>query len=719
MSTSPFPDIARVDAFDKVRGRTAYSADMQFPGLLHAMTVPATINKGAVTSIDITAAIAVPGVVRVLTPSDTPPSPPPASGPPPPAMLTTAIAFRGQPIALVIAQTLEAAIEGAEAVRATYAPEPFVVRIDEADKPREDVKSPTFGDADAAFKAATTVIEQAYTTNANHHNPMELLSTTAVWSNGRLTIYEGTQTSSAIKGTVAQNLKVDRSAVDVVSSHIGGGFGQRGEVPRHTAIVAHAARLTGRPVKLVMPRQQIFHAVRFRPEVRHTVRLGAGADGVMVAAHYDCLQQNSRAGRYNADWYHAGPCKVYAIRNYRGTSGNVRLDTQAPGQMRAPYEHPSSFAFESAVDELAHALGRDPVELRLINDTTIDHSTGNRLTSRFLNECLTRGAERFGWAKRQHQPGSMKDLDGTRIGWGVGAGIYQSAMHPAIATLRIGADGTTRYASAGHEMGQGMRTAIAQVLLAGLRIDPNQLSILIGDTTVAPQHSTAGSWGTASTVPIAVAAAERMTKALAELLDGRDVPGNMHEQLARARRPFLEVEVSMTAPGQGPADLEKLRAGAFAVAGLHGTYPDFTALSYIAHFVEVRIATRIPRIRVSRVVSVADCGRVISPRTARSQVAGGVVWALGGALREMSEVDPRYGGWLNADIAEYHVPVNADIGDIDVSFIDEPDFNANSAGVKGVGELAMVGLAAGIANAVFHATGRRLRTLPMRIEQLL
>lgn len=720
MSVLPFPDIARVDALDKVRGRTTYSADMPLPGLLHAMTVPSTVAKGMLTALEIETAKAVPGVVRILTPADTPmpPSGPPGS-PPPPPMLVPRIEYRGQPIALVVAETVEAAVEGAEAVRATYAAAPFVVRFEDADAPRENTDSPTFGDADGAFADATTKFEAVYVTTANHHNPMELLSTIAVWSGRRLTIYEGTQGAGNLKNTVAQLLQISRDDVDVVSPQMGGGFGQRGEMSRHTAIVAQAARLTGRPVKFVMPRSQIFHNSRFRPQVRHTIKLGADAEGKMVSAHYDCLQQNSRNGRYRSDWYHAGPSKVYGIRNYRGTSGDLRLDTYGPAQMRAPYEHPSAFAFESAVDELAFALGRDPVAFRLAHDTSIDPSNGNPLTSRLLNQCLTRGATLFGWAGRPVAPRSMIAADGTLIGWGVGAGVYQAAMHPAIATLRISADGTTRYASAGHEMGQGMRTAIAQVLLTGLRIDPDRLNIVIGDTSAAIQHSTAGSWGTASSVPIAVAATEKMTAAMNELLDGRQVLGNMHEQLARIRRPYLEVDVSMVAPGQGPEHLARLRAGGFAVAGLHGTYPKFTALSYIAHFMEVRVDARTGRIRVPRVVSVADCGRVISPRTARSQVQGGVVWALGAALHEISETDPRYGGWLNADIAEYHVPVNADIGDIAVEFIDEPDFQANSAGVKGIGEIAMVGAAAALANGIFHATGTRLRTLPVRAEHVL
>lgn len=719
MTASPMPSLARVDAAAKVCGRIAFAADIQLPRMLHAMTVPATIARGTLSTLDIAAALAVRGVVRVLTPEDTPMPPARAGGPPPPPMLEREIAWRGQPIALVVAETPEAATEGAEAVRPTYAALPFSVGFDDPGGIRRNTEAPAVGDADAAFASAAATIDATYITTANHHNPIELLATVAVWSGGRLTIYEGTQNAARVKHDVAQLMRIDAAQVDVISHHIGGGFGQRGEVQRQTAIVAMASRLTGRPVKLVMPREQIFHNTRFRPAVRHRVRLGADAGGQIISAHYDSLQQNSRRGGYRADWYHAGPSRSYAIAHYRGTSGDIRLDTQTPGQMRAPYEHPAAFAFESAVDELAHALGHDPVALRIANDTRIDPINGKRMTGRFLVECLACGSDLFGWSQRQAAPRSMIAADGTLVGWGVAAGTYQAAMHPAVARLRIWANGTTRYAATGHEMGQGMSTAIAQVLLARLRINPARLGITLGDTTAAPQHGTAGSWGTASSVPVATAAAARMIAAFDELLDGRVIAGDMHEQLARIRRPFLDVEVGLAPPGQGAEHIERMRAGGMAIAGLHGLYPDFTAMSHIAHFVEVRVDPRLGRVRVPRVVSVVDCGRVISPRTARSQVLGGVIWGIGASLRETSETDARYGGWLNADLAEYHVPVNADIGEIDVSFIDEPDFDCNASGVKGVGEIAMVGVAAALANAIFHATGRRLRRLPIRIEDLL
>jgi xanthine dehydrogenase YagR molybdenum-binding subunit len=290
-------------------------------------------------------------------------------------------------------------------------------------------------------------------------------------------------------------------------------------------------------------------------------------------------------------------------------------------------------------------------------------------------------------------------------------------MVPAVATLRIGANGRTRYAASGHEMGQGIRTAIAAALLDGLEIDPDRLEIVIGDTEAAPQHMTAGSWGSAGAVPAAIKAAARMRQAMDELLDGRRVSGNLHQRLAAVRRPFLQIEVEELGPGQGPEALQSLRRGAYAVAGPE--YPGFTTMSYIAHFAEVRIEPRTRRIRVPRVVSIADCGRVISPRTAASQVRGGVVWGIGAVLREATEIDPRYGGYLNNDLADYVVAVNADIGGIEVGFIDRPDPLANSAGLKGLGEVAMVGVSPAIANAVFHATGRRLRHMPIRVEDLL
>lgn len=717
MSTASFPNRPRVDARDKVRGATLFPGDVPVRRALYAMTVPSRIAKGTMTALDASAAMRVPGVVRVLGPEDFPPSVS-ENWPPTPPTLEWQIAYRGQPVALVVAETLEAAIEGAEAVQPTYKSEAFAAVMDSQGSSRDSADDLTFGNAEEALRGATVTIDASYSSPTQHHNPIELLATTAIWEDGRLTIHECTQDSAGTKGATARALRLDPAIVDVKSAYIGGGFGQKGGMgQRQTALIAQAAILLGRPVKIVTPRGQIFHLATYRPNSRHRVRLGASADGKLIAALYDAEQEQSRNGFFPSANYHEAPCRLYGIKNYRGTAADIRLDRQHPGWMRAPHPQAACFAFESAVDELAYKLGRDPVALRLANDGRIDPRTGHPYSSRFLNECLDEGARRFGWSRRTPEPRSMTASDGSLVGWGVACGAYPSMMVAAVATLRIGADGRTRFAVSGHEMGQGIRTAIAAVLLEGLDIDPDRLEIAIGDTTAAPQHMTAGSWGTAGVVPAAAKAVARMRKAIADLLAGRRIAGNLHRQLATVRRPFLQIEVSELAPGQGPEALQSLRQGGFAVAGPE--YTNFTTMSYIAHFVEVRIEPNTPRIRVPRVVSIADCGRVISPRTAASQVRGGVVWAFSAALREATEIDPRYGGYLNSDLADYVVAVNADIGEIDVGFIDQPDPLANSIGLKGLGEVAMVGASPAIANAIFHATGRRLRDMPIRIEHLL
>lgn len=720
MSAPQFPDRPRVDARDKVCGTTAYAADRQFPRLLHAMTVPSRIAKGRLTAISSDAAMRVPGVVRVLTSRDF--SAPRARGddghgPPPPPPLNTTIAYRGQPVALVLAETLEAAIEGAAAVRPTFTTEPFSPVMESPNAAREPAEEVRFGNAASALANAAVVIDATYASPTQHHNPIELLATTAIWSGGRLTIHECSQGTSSVRRTLAEALRLDPSVIDVYSPTIGGGFGQK-DAQRHTALVARAAMLTGRPVKLVVPRDQIFHVAVYRPASCHRIRLGADASGKMTAIRYDAEHEQARIGQiFPADGYHEPGARMYGIENYLGTSAEIMLDRNTPGYMRGTYPQPACFAIESAVDELAYRLGRDPVELRLANDTRMDPRTGKPLSSRFLNECLREGARRFNWSRRSSEPASMTKPDGTQVGWGVASGIYPSNVSPAIATLRVGADGTTRFAISGHEMGQGMLTAIATTLLQGLDIDPSRLDIALGDTRTAPQHTTGGSWGTASVVPVAVAAAGRMRAAVLELLSGRQVPGNLHRQLAVVRRPYLQVQVSRLAPGQKAEVLDTLGDGEHSSAGPE--YPDFTSMSYSAHFVEVHVEPGTRRVRVPRVVSMADCGRVISPRTAASQVYGGVIWGISHALREATEIDPRYGGYLNSDLADYVVAVNADIGEIEVGFVDKPDPVANPVGLKGLGQVTMVGVSAAIANAIYHATGRRIRHMPIRVEDLL
>jgi xanthine dehydrogenase YagR molybdenum-binding subunit len=732
MSDAPFPNAPRIDARDKVRGAAIFGADDARPGMVHAALAVATVGRGRILSLDTRAAKQVPGVLLVLTHED-------LGGVKSAGfimgggygfqgfqpMLSSAIAYRGQPIALVAADTLEVAIEAAALVEATYAAEPISVTLDapgtetinQADTPLKNfIPEVIAGDADKAFAEAPVKIDATFTCPPQHQNPIELIATVAEWRDDKLIIHEGTQNAEAIRHGLAVALGLAPEGVEVISPFAGGGFGQKNSLQMQTVLAAVAAQRLGRPVKLVVPRAQVFHDASFRAASRHRIRLGADPSGKMVAAIHEVAAQTSRHDLFPGE-YTATSSRLHGFEHFRGRELLVRTDVQTPGYMRAPFEHQACFAMESCVDELAYKIGQDPVALRLANDTATDPISKKPLSSRYLAECLKRGAEHFGWGKRTMAPESMRADDGSFIGWGVAAGAYPCLTVPAVARLKVTDDGGVIISVGGHEMGQGIRTALAAAVGRKIGIPADQVVAVIGDTRIVPQHLTAGSWGTASAIPAAGDAADAMLKALDELAPGGP-PGRTPAQILKAAgRPSLEVEIRKKAPGQPDAIYGRLAAGLPSIGG--PIYPDFVTFSYIAHFVEVRIEPSTRRVRVPRVVSVADCGRVMSPRTAASQVRGGVVWGIGATLREASEVDPRYGGFLNADLAEYVVPVNADIGSIEVEFIDKPDHRFNSAGAKGLGEVSMAGVAPAVANAIYHATGRRLRDLPIRIEHLL
>lgn len=735
IKNTPRAGTERVDAHDKVRGATRYAADDTRPGLLHAALVPSRIERGRITGIDTAAAQRVRGVRAVLTHENVGAF---DSGgflmgggfgfqsvyP----LRSAQVAYRGQSVAMVVADTLEAAREAAALVAVAYEAMPFVATLDAPDAeplaqtavlPQPMFADRRVGDPEGALAGAAVTVDLRYTLPAQHQNPMEIIATVAEWdSDGVLTVHEPTQNAEGVRHGVAKQLGLDAARVRVRSPSLGGGFGQKNSLQSHTALVAIAARTLGRPVKLVMTRAQLFHNASFRPASRHRVRLGADRNGRLLAAVHEIDQQTSRHDLFPSMGTEI-TSRLYGIDHFLGRERLVRTDVQTPGYMRAPFEHPAAFAFESAIDEMAYALDRDPVALRLANDAAADPLTGKPFSSRHVAECLVKGSEMFGWARRTMAPGSMRAPDGSQVGWGVAIGTYKAAMAPAIATVRLRSNGTVRVAVGGHEMGQGMRTAIAVTVARALGAPVAAVEILLGDTAAAPQHLTAGSWGTATALPPVQEAAQRLMDDLRQHAGAAaGEAGVTALALLRASgRPFAEAESRRRAPGQPEQVFGRLTGGLPAAAG--PVYPDFVGFSFIAHFVEVRIEPTTRRIRVPRVVSVADCGIVASPRTARSQVEGGVVWGIGAALREVSEVDPRYGGFLNADLAEYVLPVAADIGRIEVDFVGKPDTRLNALGVKGLGEVAMVGVAPAIVNAVFHATGKRLRRLPLMLEDLL
>jgi xanthine dehydrogenase YagR molybdenum-binding subunit len=541
---------------------------------------------------------------------------------------------------------------------------------------------------------------------------MELNGAVVEWHGETLVVHEGTQNAAAVRFGLAQQLGIDAANIEVRSPYVGGGFGQKNSLQPHLGPLALVARRLGRPVKLVLARTQTFHNGSFRPATRHRVRLGADETGKILAAVHEVDQQTSRHDLFPA-MHTEITSRLYGFPAFRGRHRLVQTDVQTPGYMRAPFESSATFAFESAVDELAYATGQDPVALRLANDTMTDPVTGRPFSTRFLAECLRRGAGEFGWGARNPEPRSMRADDGSFVGWGVAAGNYPGSIVPAVAHLTAGADGCVTVGVDGHEMGQGIRSAIALLVAGDLGIPTSDVEVRVGDTRFAAQHLTAGSWGTASALPAVHAGLRELRKHL-DAADTGEV--DVAAAVQRAGHP-VEAEVSTLGPGQPPEALDQAKAGHLAISG--PVFPEFSTFSWVAHFVEVRVEPTTCRIRVPRVVSVVDCGRVASPVTAASQVRGGVVWGIGGALREESLADDRFGGFLNATLEEYPIMVNADVHRIDVAFVDEPDLLFNPVGVKGLGEVAMVGVAAAVANAVHHATGKRHHRLPIRLDDVL
>src|SRR5258705_8838084 len=433
-------------------------------------------------------------------------------------MLSPAIAYRGQPIALVAADSLEAAIEAAALVEATYAAEPISVTLDatgaetinQADTPLKNFISEVIaGDADKSFADAPVKIDARFTSPPQHQNPIELIATVAEWNDGKLTIHEGTQNAEAIRHGLMAALGLTADQVQVVSPYAGGGFGQKNSLQAQTALAAVAARRLQRPLKLVVSRAQIFHDASFGAARRQRVRLGSDRLGEILAASHEVDAQTSRHDFMPAE-FAAVSSRLYGIENFRSHERLVRTDVQTPGYMRAPFEHGACFAMESCVDELAYALGKDPVALRLANDTKVDPITKLPLSSRHLSACLERGAERFGWSKRTMAPQSMRAGDGTLIGWGVAAGAYPGLIVPTVARLKVADDGGVRLSIGGHEMGHGIRTPPAASVARQPAVSPEGVLVLVGDTPVGAPPLAAGALGTASAVPAASDAAEAM-----------------------------------------------------------------------------------------------------------------------------------------------------------------------------------------------------------------
>jgi xanthine dehydrogenase YagR molybdenum-binding subunit len=733
----------RVDGPLKVSGAAKYTSDFRLPGMLYAVPVEATIANGRVVKLDTAAAEKMPGVRAIFhrenigkifrsTPGQGFEGICEERRPP---FEDDVVRYYGQYVALAVADTFESAKAAADAVRVTYAKDKPNVETDLKAEDDPDVVATTFGmrerlqsrrgDADAAFADAPVKIDQTYVTPAETHNPIELHATIATWDGPMLTLYESSQGVVNLRGVLAQMIGLPKEIVRVITRFVGSGFGGKLFPWTQCPLAAAAARQLGKPVKLVVSRKMMFETVGHRPRTQQRVRLGATRDGKLVSLQHDYVYTRSVLDAHHEDCGEATPFQ-YSVPNLRVTFGRARRNIGATADMRGPGAVTGLYATESAMNELADQLKIDPVKLRVLNEPKIDESLGVPFSSRHLLECFTLGAEKFGWSKRSPEVGSMK-REGLTLGWGMAGCSWLAARFPAEASVHLRDDGTARVACATQDIGTGTYTILAQLAAQKTGVPLDMIEVALGDTALPEGPLSGGSMVTGSVVPAVFAAADNAIASLRNI--ATTTPGSPFEK----RKPDeLAVEggrVFVKADGASKgvpfADLLR-RANVRLVTGSgksESTFgnpkPKFSTHSFGCHFVEVTWQPEIARLRVSRVVTVIDAGRIINPLAGRSQIEGAVVMGIGMALLEHTSYDRQTGAPINSNLADYVVAVNADAPPIDVHFLDFPDKEINELGARGIGEIGLAGIAAAITAAVHHATGVRVRELPVKIENLL
>jgi xanthine dehydrogenase YagR molybdenum-binding subunit len=737
----------RVDARLKVTGEAKFPSDMPVANPAYAVLVTSAIARGRIGAFHLDEARAVPGLLDILTFQNTQGQVKTASGLLGGKEATTLendrIWHDGQIIAVVVADSFEHAREAAYRVAVDYveetpsagfdAPGAETKAVAEVDKEHED---PKVGDADKAFASAPVKIEARYSTPPQHHNQMELYTTTCFWEGGKLTILEPSQFMYNRK-YMADSFGIPATDVHVISPYVGGGFGGKLSGVARTQLIALAAKRLGRPVKLVATRDQGFTIATYRAETRHHLKLAAGRDGKLQALMHEGWEVTSRPADYSVAGTDA-TTRMYACPNVWSKVSIVHADRNTPGFMRSPAELPYMFALESAMDELAVALNMDPVELRRVNDTQNEPIKGLPYTSRSLMACYDQGAKAFGWSKRNPQPRSMRDGDWL-IGWGCATSCYPTNVGASAARVRLAADGMVRVQVAFHEIGQGAYTMCAMAAADRLGLPVDKVRVELGDTDLPPGTIAGGSNGSATTSMAIADACERVRKALAEAavkagapyagadpaalrLDAGMLKGPKGaEPLAKALERIggmIEVTGEYQPPGTPPGAVGRLAQGIPTITG-GANGKESIQFAFGAEFVEVRVHARTGEIRTPRVVGAFAFGKIINPTTAHSQLMGGLIWGISSALHEGTEIDRRAARYTNDNFGDYLIPVNADIGAVEVIMIPEQDDKVNALGIKGVGELGNVGTNAAVANAVFHATGKRVRDLPIRLHDLI
>ena len=696
--------VDRIDGILKVTGTANYSMDFPVKNVAHGFIVKSTIAAGTVTDIDTSASEKSPGVIAVITHKNALKLTPYDSMRAGTGILQDPnVNFYGQNIGVVVAETYEQARYAARLVKVKY----------EKSEPKSDFERDIAnavklanrndalrGDFESAFNSADHKVDVTFQTPVEHHNPMEPHAAIAVWDGDNLMLYSATQVVSAVQNGMAKAFGLKPVNVRVISPHVGGGFGSKGGAWANVALAAMAAKITNRPVKLGLTRQNMFNSVGLRQRNKQRLRIAATSDGQLTALAHDTTTQTAITNEF------AEPCgslagMMYDVANSRITYRVTPMNIISPTYQRAPGESTGSFALESAIDELAYALKMDPIEFRLKNMPTVDPSNGKPFSSRATVEALKRGAEMIGWKNRKQEPRQNRNGE-YLIGYGVAAGAYPSRQAPTSALVNLTRRGNDVNASvelAASDIGTGSHTIIAQIASQELGLPLTKIGVKIGDSSLPPAAGSVGSIGAAS---FSNAVSEACIQARNEL----QAKSNRTWAAPPTIRQLMEAanlkEYQSRVDAKPSADASKYSCHAFN-----------------ANFAEVWVNELTGMVRVARHVAVTGAGRILNAKTARSQVVGGVVWGTGMALTEESVMDPRWGNFVTRTFADYHVPVNLDVGKVDVLFIPEEDKIVNKLGVKGIGEVGIVGVAGAIVNAVFNATGKRVRDLPITPDKLL
>jgi xanthine dehydrogenase YagR molybdenum-binding subunit len=730
----------RVDGRAKVTGAAKYAAEYNVPGLAYGVVVSSAIAKGRITALDTSAALAVDGVLQVFTHENAPrlawltrsykDGVAPPGGPFRP-LHDENIVYSGQPVALVVAETFEAARYAATLVHVEYAIEAhetdLVAVRDKAygpPKKRSGLPPPSQarGDAAGAFESAAVKHSAEYRHSIEHHNPMEMHASTVLWEgDGRITVYDKTQGAANSQQYIAKVFGFSKDQVRVVASYVGGAFGS-GLRPQYQLFLAVlAARELERPVRVTLTRQQMF-SFGYRPDTIQQVTLGASPHGALESITHEALANTSRFEDYQENivsWSGV----LYRCDNVRYAYELAQLDCYTPIDMRAPGGATGVYAIEAAMDELAHAAGIDPLELRLRNYTDTDQNEDLPFSSKALRECYRQGAEKFGWAGRDAAPRSMRDGK-SLIGWGMATGIWEAMREKASARAVLTAAGKLEVASATTDIGTGTYTIMSQIAADSLGLAIEDVTFVLGDSSLPQAPIEGGSW-TAASVGSAVkqacdAVCEKLYALAREPDDSPFADSKIEDVTFENGRLFLTRDPSMgvsISDAMRRANVATIEEEVSSEAGKEAK--NYAMYVHSAIFAEVRVDEDFGTIQVTRIVNAVAGGRILNPKTARSQILGGVVWGIGMALHEETFTDHKLGRFMNHNYAEYHVPVNADVHEIDVVFVEEHDEIVNPLGAKGLGEIGIVGTAAAIANAIFHATGKRVRHLPITLDKLV